>query len=159
MGDYEVRTGYDQKTCLFCGELIQSAARKCRYCGELLDPALIEAREAKRIALSRTYGPIITNNVSTAASSSSAATAVATGIPWWRRSVMWAFTCSVFWAIFGIVLIASAFSAHTPGIPPDVSTAFMGLIGVVSLFVFAPYCLILSAIRAICGGYFWLDRV
>jgi hypothetical protein len=38
------------RTCDFCGEAIQPAAKKCRHCGEILDPVMRASEEARRLA-------------------------------------------------------------------------------------------------------------
>lgn len=37
---YPVEATVDRRACPFCGEVIQSIARKCKHCGETLDPLL-----------------------------------------------------------------------------------------------------------------------
>lgn len=66
------------RTCDFCGESIQSAAKKCRHCGETLDPVLRAAEEAKRLATRQSQGPpaapvTVHNTIVNSASASAAA--------------------------------------------------------------------------------------
>ena len=67
----EITPSHQLRACDFCGESIQSVAKKCRHCGEILDPILRSAEETRRLVLhtSREGSRVVINNTVAASAS------------------------------------------------------------------------------------------